>query len=349
MNAASPAATFESAVAQLRQDLAAPPPMPENWYLLATSAELRPGGIISRNISGHNIILARMASGRVAAFDAHCAHMGCHLKHGAVVGEHLRCALHFRKIAADGCFLRPDGTPSSDLVQPTYRTAERYGAVFVYIGGAEPPGLPEPSILDPSEMIARPAGQFTTPTPWYALIANGFDMEHLLAVHARELKEPADVTMPDEHSFRIGYRTRVTGRSLSDRLMKWMSGDDIRASMTAINGTTMLVQSQAGPRPTIFMLSLCPTAEGGTLVRAIVGLRGKAGNLADRLKLRLAGWLFIRFLSRDFGIFEGLEWHPPKFAHSSGDRHTKQMFDYLCRLKPAAEIGMRGTRSERQP
>lgn len=335
------AAVFDAPVAAISP---APAALPANWYMLAACADLKPGSVLAGRIGQREIVLARTEAGRAIAMDAHCAHMGCHLKHGSIVGEHLRCGLHFRQIDADGSFLKPDGRRSPDLVQRTYPVAEQFGAIFVYVGGAAAPPLPLPEIIAPSRLLARPAGEFVTTTPWYALIANGFDMEHLLAVHARELKEEPVISRPDSRSFRIAYRTAVTGRGLSDRLMKWMSGNEIRASMTSIGGSMMMVQSKAGPRPSMFLLSLCPTTDGGTMVRAIAGIDGSAANLFDRLRLRLAGWLFRTFLSRDFAIFEGLDWHPPSFPHSAGDRYTRQMFDYFLSLEEAPEPAQRSLR-----
>lgn len=320
--------------------------LPRNWYMLAESREVRRGEIVARTIADREIVIFRTRSGELAAFDAHCAHMGCHLRHGAVIGETLRCGLHFRHIGRDGRFLKPDGSPSRDLVQPGYPVSERYGAVFVHLGGEPQRGLPEPDIVGAGDFIARPAGEYRTGTPWFGLIANGCDMEHLLSVHDRTLKEEAIVTYPDAWSYRIAYRTAVTGRSLADRFMKRMARDDIRASMTVISGTTMLVQSMAGPVPSIFMLSMCPQPDGGTLVRGIVGLKRGRSRSLDALKLRLAQWLFKSFLAKDFGVFEGLRWHPPAHLHSSGDRYTRQLFDYFLDLEGTEPASRRGIEAQ---
>lgn len=349
MNAPLGASLAEfSAVAGLNAEADnAPAALPENWYILAASRELSPGGILACEIADRDIVLARTQAGRLMAFDAHCAHMGCHLKHGDVDGDHLRCGLHRRRIGADGCFLTPDGRRSTDLVQPTYGVTEHLGAVFVYLGRGAPPALPHPEIIPPETLLAAPAGEFRTPTPWHALIANGFDMEHLLAVHARELKEQPVISRPDQRSFRIAYRTRVTGTGLSDRLMKSISGDDIRASMTTIGGTLMMVQSMAGPRPSMFLLSFRPDRAGGSIVRTVGGIAGNAANPLDRLRLAASNWLFRSFLSRDFRIFDGLDWHPPAFRHSPGDRYTRQLFDFFLELKGAPAPQRRGL--ARQP
>ncbi|MFZ2099459.1 MAG: Rieske 2Fe-2S domain-containing protein [Oricola sp.] len=321
---------------------AAPVALPRNWYILAESREVRRGRVVARTIGDREVVLFRTESGNVAAFDAHCAHMGCHLRHASVAGETLRCALHFRHIDREGRFLTPDGAPSRDLVQPVYPVAERYGAIFVHVGGEPERGLPEPDIIAAGAFMARPAGEFRTSTPWHGLIANGCDMEHLLSVHDRRLKQEPVVTRPDAWSYRIAYRTEVIGRTLADRIMKRMARNDIRASMTVISGTTMMVQSEAGPTPSVFMLSMCPQEDGGTLVRGIIGLEAGRSRLFDAIKLRLAQWLFKSFLAKDFGVFEGLEWHPPMHEHSSGDRFTRQLHAYFLELRDAGSTGRAG-------
>ena len=319
-----------------------PAALPENWYILASSREVRRGKVVARTIGDRGLVLFRAESGKLAAFEAHCAHMGCHLRHGTVVGERLRCALHFREIEGSGKFLRPDGAPSARLVQPSYPVVEKYGAIFVYVGGTPRFPLPSLDILDEADLLAQPAGEYRTKTPWYALVANGCDMEHLAAVHGRDLKEPPVVSRPDAWSFRIAYRTAVTGKTPADRIMRKMSGNSIRASLTAIGGTTMLVQSLAGPRPSIFLFSMCPEPDGGTRVRGVVGLAGRAKNPLDRLKLRAARWLFLSFLRKDLRVLEGLEWHPPVDLLTSGDRTTRKLFEYFHELPAAPTAKPRG-------
>jgi len=320
-------------------DWTPPPLLPENWYILALSSELAPGRVISRELADREIVLYRSErGGRVHAFAAHCAHMGCHLKHGEVFGENLRCCLHFRHVGPDGRFLGPDGTPSQELVQHSYVVEERYGAIFVYVGGAPPYSPPESDLIAPDELITLAGAELITPTRWNALIANGFDMEHLHAVHHRELVEEPVISFPYAQALRISYHTRITGTTLADRVMKKLSGDSVRASMTCIGGTTMLVQSRATMRRSFFLLSACPKKDGGTLVRGIVGLE-KRGNVLDQIGLRVAQWLFKAFLAKDFTIFDGIDWRRPPHIHTDGDRYTTRFCEFLATLKPASPQG----------
>ena len=310
-----------------------PVDLPENWYAIATLKTLKKGQSAVRKIGGTEIIVFRTDTGKLGAFAAKCAHMGCHLKHACVVGETLQCALHHRRITRGGVFLKGDGQPYQGLKQPVLPVREAYGSVFVYLGGAPDCNIARPNSIKADDLLMQPAGDFHSDAPWYGLMANGFDMEHLLSVHKRRLIEPADVTCPDDRTYRLSYKTQVTGKALSDRVIKWMSGNEVRASMTAINGTIMLIESEAGPVPTTFMLSLCPDDKGGTLVRGFVGMKKGKSRIFDVVRLAVAQWLFKEFLAKDFEIFKGLEWNPPRFAHTDGDMLSKRLNVYFLSLE----------------
>lgn len=310
-----------------------PPDLPKNWYAVATLKELKKGASLVREIGGIELVVFRTHSGTVSAFKAHCAHMGCHLRHADVIDETLRCALHNRRISPEGQFLGPGGAPYENLKQTIYPVEVAYGAVFVFLGGTPGGPVARPDNIEPDQLLMKPAGQFVSDANWYGMVANGFDMEHLLSVHKRRLKEDAVISQPDPLSYRLSYRTEVTGTSLADRLIKWMSNNDVRASMTAVRGTTMIVQSEAGLVPTTFLLSLCPDSAGGTLVRGFVGLKKGRFAWLDACKLFMAKWLFKDFLAKDFEIFKSLNWHPPQDEHTDGDVLSNRFYNYFLSLE----------------
>lgn len=316
-----------------------PPAVPVNWYMLAGSAELRPGRIITRSIAGREIVLTRFAEGGVRAFAARCAHMGCHLRHGRAEAAGLRCALHHRLIAPDGAFVGPDGRPSARLTQPSLPVREHLGGVFVWLGpaGAETE-LPLPEIATQGPVMSRYVGRFDFAVPWYGLIANGFDMEHLASVHRRALREPPVIDTSVPGRFALSYRSRVIGGAPSDRLMKWLSGDSIRATMTSVNGSMMLVQS-AVARPSFGLLSMLPDGRGGTQVQALFGAEGNARHPLDALRLSVTSWLFKRFFASDMAIFADLGWHPPAHRLAPADGWTQALYAFFCAQPEALPEG----------
>jgi nitrite reductase/ring-hydroxylating ferredoxin subunit len=312
---------------------------PSSWYLACPAAELKTGQVKSIAIGGRELVLFRDAGGIAHAVAAHCVHMGCHLKHGTVIGDRLRCPLHFRQFDGAGrCRAVPGGKAESAPSQPVYPLLEQFGGLFVFVGRGPAFPFPAPHDLPPEAYATLVTESFDFPLPWYALIANGCDLDHLQTVHLRRLKEPPVVGPRPPHRFQVRYRTRVTGTRLADRVMRWLSGDDIRAAITCFGGSLMLVESTIKSRRSFLLLSMRPS-ENGTSVRCVTGLpRGRNAGL-DRLAVRLSAWLFLSFLKRDVNILEGQRLHRPVQLITDGDRYVSQLFDYFEALdNPALNL-----------
>jgi nitrite reductase/ring-hydroxylating ferredoxin subunit len=315
------------------------PACPRNWYLLAQARELERGTILTRALGAIEVVLFRgRDNGRVVAFAAHCAHAGCHLQHGAVVGDALRCALHHRVIRADGKFVAKDGGVLASAPQTCFPVVERFGCIFVFAGATATFELPVPEIcaLGPIATRTLPAQSF--PLAWSTLISNGMDIDHLQAVHDRRMREPPTLRQLDAHRLRLDYCAGVTGRHLSDHVMKWISSDEIRTSITCIGGSTMLVESRVGRRQTFVLLSMCPDAQGGSTVRAVVGVAGAPERIATRIAARLAAWLFHAFLQKDVGILQRMGWHEPEIELTQGDSFTRRLCEFFRSL-PGLDAG----------
>lgn len=306
------------------------PQTPANWYLLGKASALRVGDLASHSIGGRGIVVWRgRESGRIAAFDAQCAHMGCHLARGDVIGDKLRCGLHHRLIAADGSF----GQPTDEgLRQPTLSVREYCGGLWAFCGAAaQRYDLDEFGLADFPSCYA---GQYEFPLSWQALVANGFDAEHLASVHERRLLDAPTLDLVGEGGIELAYRTKPTGRGLADRITGWLGPDGVHGRIAARNGSIMLVRSRLGSRRSFILMSFAPTRAGGTMVRAIVGMEG-AKSIARTIQARLAAHLFKAFLFKDLQVLEDLEWHEPQFEHSLGDRFTRRLCAYFRELHGA--------------
>lgn len=315
------------------------PNCPQNWYLVAQSNELARGAIVTRSLGPLEIVLYRGRDrGHVAAFAAHCAHAGCHLQHGRVVGDHLQCALHHRVIGADGRFISPNGGELPVAAQFHLPVVERHGCLFVFAGEDAQFELPVPVLCASGAAVTRSLPPQIFPLAWSTLIANGMDIDHLQAVHDRQLREEPTFQRTGPYSVRLDYSSRVTGHYLSDRIMKWISGDRIDTSITCIGGSMMLVESAVGSHHTFVLLSMCPSG-GGTIVRALAGVAGSPERLTTRFAARLAAWLFHAFLKKDVGILHRMDWHEPHVAVTLGDTLTQglcQFFRGLPAFEPPA-------------
>jgi aminopyrrolnitrin oxygenase len=315
------------------------PACPQNWYLVARCAELSAGAILTRPLGAIEIVLYRgRDNGRAVAFAAHCAHAGCHLRHGTVVGDNLRCGLHHRIIAPDGQFIAKDGT-ALGARQLRLPLIERFGCIFVFAGAEATFDLPTPEICALGPVATRALAPQTFPLPWSTLTSNGMDIDHLQAVHDRELIEPAAFQHVDEHRVRLSYRARVTGSHLSDRMMRWLSNDEIRTSITCVAGSMMLVDSAVGRHRTFVILSMCPVGHAASSARAVAGVAGAPERASARLSVAVAAWLFRAFLEKDVGVLQRMNWREPDVEITAGDvsmRRLCRFFRSLPEFDPAA-------------
>ncbi len=275
------------------------PTWPHAWYTVARSRDLTGGRVLPVELAGQSLVVYRGEGGGLHAIDAHCPHMGAHLKHGEVVGEALRCPLHHWTIGAE----QPGRCRAG-----AWTVQERLGLVFVYFGDAsERPPLPLPE--SPEALAWISAAPIELPTEWLAMVVNGFDLTHLSAVHHRTLVEPPTIeTEPGR--IRLRYVSRVSGGGFADRVMRWLSGDRIEVTQTC-RGPNVVVQSRIQSRTTSAVLGLLPTPDGVRAFGAFGITRNRlqvpiVSALWTALRLRVTRWLFTAFLRKDFGVVEGM-------------------------------------------
>jgi len=302
------------------------PAVPANWYLLGPARALKSGALQIHALGARELVVWRAKeSGQPAAFAAHCAHMGCHLGRGEVVGERLRCGLHHRMIGIDGSF-GSAGTGSNGLKQPVLPLAEYCGGLWVRLGDGD--AVNSLDRLGLADYAACYAGEHHFPLPWQVLVANGFDCEHLASVHERKLVAPPTLEREGAGRIVLHYHTRPIGRGIADRVTARLGPDGVHGEITCQGGSMMLVRSRLGERRSFILLSFVPTADGGTRVRGIVGTERPPG-LVTGLQARIAARLFKAFLYKDLAVLEGLEWHEPASEDTIGDRFTRQLCDYF--------------------
>jgi phthalate 4,5-dioxygenase len=124
--------------------------MRQFWIPACLSSEVAAGGAPMRlMLLGEKLIALRDAAGRIGIMDHHCPHRRASLFFGKPEGDGIRCAYHGWKFDVTGkCLDQPNlpdtkrfpaGTPAR-----AFRTIERGGIVYVYLGSREePPPLPE--------------------------------------------------------------------------------------------------------------------------------------------------------------------------------------------------------------
>jgi phenylpropionate dioxygenase-like ring-hydroxylating dioxygenase large terminal subunit len=300
---------------------AALPQWPSGWYVVARAADVPPRKIASVELANRQCVIFRGETGSWVALDAHCPHMGAHLRHGTIAGDRIRCAMHDWHIGASA-----DTAPGQVHCAWTraWVVREQCGLLFLKLGqhGAEQPLGAE--IV--GNYVFAPPAVADLQTHWHGMMANAFDMGHLCAVHRRELVERAEVGPVDKHCFRLRYVARVTGSALSDRVMRMISNDRIECRLSCF-GTTLLVETNLGGWSTIAVMGLLPTASG---VRAYGAFGVQPGPFAA-WRARVARWLFVEFLRRDFRVVEGME-----INTAVNDSTLRALFDFWRRLPQSA-------------
>ncbi|MBL9103542.1 MAG: Rieske 2Fe-2S domain-containing protein [Myxococcales bacterium] len=67
---------------------------PRGWFVVGFTTDVAAGEVKTVHHFGQDIVLFRTATGRLAALDRMCPHLGAHLGAGRVDGECLRCPFH---------------------------------------------------------------------------------------------------------------------------------------------------------------------------------------------------------------------------------------------------------------
>ena len=311
------------------------PSWPAAWYIVARSRDVPRGGVIARNLGGAEIVVFRTASGRLATTTAHCPHMGTNLRHGRVHGDAIVCPMHHWTIDARGAVSTAAGSHCGQA--ETWSVEERCGLVLVWLGSEaghsqsqSPPG-PLPIPADADTYRWRAGGPMVVDTPWHALMVSAYDMDHLSSVHYRRLVEGPIIETLGDGRLRLSYVSKVTGGGLVDRIMGRLGRDGIAVTMTC-GGPNFVVETTMGSRRTSAILGLLPLAtSAGPAVHAY----GSFGVTRDRwlasAQTRIASWLFLGFLRKDFAIIEGI-----RLRTQVTDAGVRAMCNFLASLPEAA-------------
>jgi nitrite reductase/ring-hydroxylating ferredoxin subunit len=182
-------------------------PFPDGWYMLAASADLRPGGVLSKKLGGEDLVVFRTASGKAAVLDAHCPHLGANLGHGGCVhGETIQCPFHgLRFNTAGRCVATPlEDSPDFRRRIRTWEVREVNGFVLVYYSSCgEPPNWEVPAV-DGEGWTQPRTRSLEVPAHPQETSENSVDLAHFAVVHGYSEVELVD-------------RPQVEGRVLRTR------------------------------------------------------------------------------------------------------------------------------------
>ena len=178
--------------------------MRQYWMPAAVSSELKADGEPMRLLLlGEKLVAFRDSNGRVGVLDHRCPHRCASLFLGRNEDSGIRCIYHGWKFDVDGACLdmpnMPEHRDFKDKVRAkAYRTAERNGLIWVYMGENQqsPPPLPniEANLIGSSEIwcLQRECN-------WLQALEGDIDTSHVGFLHVGSL-QPDD--LPDDHPMR---------------------------------------------------------------------------------------------------------------------------------------------------
>jgi phthalate 4,5-dioxygenase len=177
--------------------------MRQYWMPAAMSKELTADGEpIRLKILGEKLMAFRDTNGRVGILDHRCPHRCASLFMGRNEESGIRCVYHGWKFDVDGnCVDMPSVPPHQDFKEKVhakaYKTAERNGLIWVYMGDRkDPPPLPviEANMIPDGEIwcLQRECN-------WLQALEGDIDTSHVGFLHVGMLT-PDD--LPEDHPMR---------------------------------------------------------------------------------------------------------------------------------------------------
>jgi len=159
------------------------------WYVAALSGDLDRRGLIRRVIFDTPLVLWRDGSGRPAALLDRCCHRNAPLSKGVAAGDTVRCPYHGWTFDTAGqCVSVPSEGPEFRIgggkTVPAFPTLERYGLVYVWMGGTGQPDrdpFPMPHWNEPGWGNYYMYTEFENDVT--NLVENFMDVPHTVFVH----------------------------------------------------------------------------------------------------------------------------------------------------------------------
>ncbi len=286
---------------------------PSSWYPVGPARELRVRPW-SRVVAGQRLVFYRTAEGSPVAMDARCAHQGADLGRGTVEGDRIRCPFHGWEYGPDGrCQRIPSTKNIPDFAcQRHFPLTERWGWLFCFSG--DEPLFPLPAFTRNDLVPGRPF-VFAGDWPWYLVVANGFDAQHLRTVHGRRLLEEPRIDSPGDLVRRVRYHTEICGNSFTDRLIRLSAGATAQISITVWGGTLVLVEASFARARSFILITVEPLSPDQTRL-TVLSLARQSRNPLHPLALEIRRWLTIAFMGKDLEQLEGVQYRPERLIET---------------------------------
>ncbi len=196
--------------------------IPEGWFWLMRSSELKSGKALPAKFMHTEIVLYRGEDGIVRAFDAFCPHMGAHLCDGTVEGNSLRCPFHFWKYNEHGKCVE---IPAQKEIQSTmqglkpHKVSESYGLIWLWTGAEDDaetiPVIPELKGIPTDSILSS---NFTKNCHPNVMMINAIDIQHFYSVHQLPVELDMKVTPLTPRCIQFSNTTLIPEKNF---FLKW--------------------------------------------------------------------------------------------------------------------------------
>lgn len=282
------------------------PGVPHGWYYVAPVERMaRPLQVRL----GERTFVAYRSGRELHVLDGRCAHFGAFLARGRVADGCLECPLHGWRYTGDGrCVATPSGERAPEAARlVAYRTATVGGHLFFHtdpqVRGAVP-FFPE---VSPDALVSAPPFAFDVEMPWWMVTTNGFDTQHFLTAHDRQLVAPPEVLREDDvFEARAAFDVRPGGwRDLATRLL---AGRRTEMTVRSAGGSLVLVRSRFRRAETFGLVSVHPRGAERSHVRVVVWMRSRRGlrRAFDALDVRVRASFIRAFIQPDIEAGAGI-------------------------------------------
>jgi phenylpropionate dioxygenase-like ring-hydroxylating dioxygenase large terminal subunit len=162
--------------------------IPNQWYAVLTSRELKKAGPLGVKRMGENLVMWRTPDGQIACLRDQCLHRGAALSAGKLLDDHIQCPFHGLEFDASGrCITIPAYGRSSPVPKvfqtKAYPARDAFGFIWIWWGDFAA-DLPEIRFFDSiTEDFSHDTFTDHWPTHYARVIENQLDAIHLPFVH----------------------------------------------------------------------------------------------------------------------------------------------------------------------
>lgn len=177
------------------------------WYVACWSSDVKSGELFHRRLLDEPVVFFRRGDGSVAALQDRCPHRFIPLHQGRLVNDAIECAYHGLRFDCTGkCVLNPHGdgrVPAAAKVK-TYPVHERYGMLWIWMGGVEADArsIPDYSVLETKADFTTSRGYLHIEANYELMGENLLDLSHITYLHDGYLGSPeqtgADQVLKEE-------------------------------------------------------------------------------------------------------------------------------------------------------